>query len=257
VSVRREDIPAILEGSGQVVRSIERFRGDTESGEVNPVRLRKHAIEIHSDLDKLHPYFAWLRLDPDLKPDPDRFRELEEEFESPEKARAVAEFAAAVSRSLAAAGEVVAVLSFAAPVDEAFAATGKPLVAFQLANMDADGEGETGWDILAAFRDEDERFRLALEGRKVFELGPPGGQPVIHGEVVRRLTKNRYQIIKALREAGTAGLSLDELIRASGAERPDRSLGDLLRFDPTWEKVVVMPGPGGQGKGYRLHADCF
>jgi hypothetical protein len=83
-------------------------------------------------------------------------------------------------------------------------------------------------------------------------LGKPGDEPIVNGKRKRKLTKPRYDVVKALLAVGEDGLSKDSLATESGHGDAHRILDRLAKADPDWKSVIQMAGePGGR---YRIRA---
>jgi hypothetical protein len=81
-------------------------------------------------------------------------------------------------------------------------------------------------------------------------LGKSGGRPIVCGKSKAPLTLARYNIVKALIDAGDDGLTGDELAERSGHGGAVNVLKSLAKSDPDWRSVIQLPGkPGGR---YRL-----
>jgi hypothetical protein len=81
-------------------------------------------------------------------------------------------------------------------------------------------------------------------------LGGPDAQPFVRGKPAARLTAAQYDVVKALLEAGPAGLAKDDLDCRSGHTDARKILGNLARKDPAWADVIHMPGTA--GRRYRI-----
>ena len=86
---------------------------------------------------------------------------------------------------------------------------------------------------------------------KHVKLFGPGEQPVVKNEKKPILTKARYDVVKALLDAGEAGLHKDALAVKSKHSEPQKRLYELVK-DRDWKSVIQLPGTNGQGKGYRI-----
>jgi hypothetical protein len=84
-------------------------------------------------------------------------------------------------------------------------------------------------------------------------LGNPSEKPIVNGRTKRRLTRARYDVVKALLAESEDGLSKDSL--ATKSEHTD-AVGILKRLaesDPDWGSVIQLAGkPGGR---YRIRAE--
>ncbi|HWB08784.1 MAG TPA: hypothetical protein VG826_06160 [Pirellulales bacterium] len=71
-------------------------------------------------------------------------------------------------------------------------------------------------------------------------LGKPGERPVVLGKTKSKLTDARYNVVKALIEAGENGLNKDEIVQKSGHGDARQVLKRLADSDPDWKGVIVM-----------------
>ncbi|MHC4399217.1 MAG: hypothetical protein ACYTG0_06035 [Planctomycetota bacterium] len=83
---------------------------------------------------------------------------------------------------------------------------------------------------------------VVLRGRK--------SRPIVLGKEKRVLTRARYDVVKALIDAGPHGLTKDLLDDKSGHTDARKILGALAKSDEDWGKVVHMPGQ--PGRRYRI-----
>jgi hypothetical protein len=67
---------------------------------------------------------------------------------------------------------------------------------------------------------------------------------------IKRLTKSRYDVVKALLDVGDAGLSKDELVTKSGHEDARGILKRLAKSDLDWKEVIQFARV--TGGGYRI-----
>jgi hypothetical protein len=81
-------------------------------------------------------------------------------------------------------------------------------------------------------------------------LGEPGDQPMVRGILKPRLTLARYNTVKALLDAGDAGLSGDDMVLKSGHGGAVNTLKSLAKSDPDWASVILLPGQ--PGRRYRI-----
>lgn len=88
----------------------------------------------------------------------------------------------------------------------------------------------------------EDRPRVVLRGR---EAGP-----IVLDKTKQRLTTPQYNVVKALLDAGDAGLTKDELVSKSGHEDARGILKRLTDSDPDWKKVIHFAGQ--TGGGYRI-----
>jgi hypothetical protein len=74
--------------------------------------------------------------------------------------------------------------------------------------------------------------------------------PIVLGKSKPVLTKAQYNVVKALMDAGEAGLTKDTLVSKSGHQDARGILSRLAKRDKEWKNVIHFPGqPGG---GYRI-----
>ena len=66
------------------------------------------------------------------------------------------------------------------------------------------------------------------------------------------MTAGQYAVVKALLEAGDAGLSLDNLIRKSRVGDARKILKRLAKSDADWQEVICFAGRA--GVGYRIRS---
>jgi hypothetical protein len=76
-------------------------------------------------------------------------------------------------------------------------------------------------------------------------LGEFGDEPTVNGKRKRRLTKARYDVVKALLAAGDGELSKDSLATQSKHGDAHRILKRLADSDPDWGSVIQMAGKPG------------
>jgi hypothetical protein len=74
--------------------------------------------------------------------------------------------------------------------------------------------------------------------------------PIVLGNEKSVLTDGAYNVVKALLDAGEAGLSKDKLDEKSGHPEARKFLTRLREADPDWAAVIQMPGKA--GRGYRI-----
>ena len=77
-----------------------------------------------------------------------------------------------------------------------------------------------------------------------------GEGPLVLGREVSPVTSARYDVLKALVDAGADGLSLAELIRRSGHGSARNVLKNLAGTSSAWQQVILLPGA--PGRRYRL-----
>jgi hypothetical protein len=85
-----------------------------------------------------------------------------------------------------------------------------------------------------------------------FRLGEPGEKPIVNGKRKKPLTCGRYDLVKALYEAGPRGLKLAEL------EKLHKGAAEMIkemRKDPDW-RAVILTARKSWGH-YKLHPRCF
>jgi hypothetical protein len=81
-------------------------------------------------------------------------------------------------------------------------------------------------------------------------LGSRAEEPRVNGVSKPRLTTARFNIVKALLDAGETGLTGDELAKRSGHGGAVNTLKSLAASDPDWGGVIQLAGkPGGR---YRI-----
>jgi hypothetical protein len=73
-------------------------------------------------------------------------------------------------------------------------------------------------------------------------LGGPQDSPTVNGKTKDPLTPAKYVVVRALMEAGEAGLSMDELKRRSGKQDAVKHLRDLRDQDGAWKQAIIMAG---------------
>jgi hypothetical protein len=83
-------------------------------------------------------------------------------------------------------------------------------------------------------------------------LNGPDGDPIVRGKSKPRLSKSRYDVVKALLDAGR-NLLKDELDKRSKRTDARKLLKALADSDPDWAAVIVFPVGHGTGYGIRLH----
>lgn len=82
-------------------------------------------------------------------------------------------------------------------------------------------------------------------------LGEPGGRPIVLGKEKKPLTREQYQVVKALIDAGPIiGLSKDELTTRSKTGDARNILRRLRDSDSDWAAVIHFAGV--RGGGYRI-----
>ncbi len=77
-----------------------------------------------------------------------------------------------------------------------------------------------------------------------------GASPLVLGREVPPVTSARHDVLHALVNAGPDGLSLKELIRASGHGSARNVLKGLAGTSSVWQQVILLPGA--PGRRYRL-----
>jgi hypothetical protein len=78
----------------------------------------------------------------------------------------------------------------------------------------------------------------------------PSASPIVRGMEKPRLTDARYNVVKALLDAGDGGLTGDDLVVKSGHGGAVNTLKTLAKSDADWRAVILLAG--GPGKRYRL-----
>jgi hypothetical protein len=81
-------------------------------------------------------------------------------------------------------------------------------------------------------------------GERVVLRGRDEG-PLLLGKPKRKLTTPRYNVVKALLDAGDVGLTKDELVTESGHEDARGILTRLAESDADWRKVIHFAGVTG------------
>jgi hypothetical protein len=76
-------------------------------------------------------------------------------------------------------------------------------------------------------------------------LGNLGDEPIVSGKRKTRLTAARYDVVKALLEAGDKGLSGDELVTKSRRGGAVNTLKALAGSDKDWRAVIQLAGQPG------------
>jgi hypothetical protein len=76
--------------------------------------------------------------------------------------------------------------------------------------------------------------------------------PIVRGKEKPRLTVARFNVIKALIDAGPGGLSEDELKSKSGHGGAVNTLKKLATSDDDWKSVIILPGKPGLRYRVRL-----
>jgi hypothetical protein len=89
----------------------------------------------------------------------------------------------------------------------------------------------------------------SVAGPRVILRGRAEG-PIVLQEIKRKLTTPQYNVVKALLDAGDAGLTKDELVSRSGHEDARGILKRLADSDPDWNEVIHFAGL--TGGGYRV-----
>jgi hypothetical protein len=89
----------------------------------------------------------------------------------------------------------------------------------------------------------------ASEKNRVELRGPAEG-PIVLGKTKSKLTTAQYNVLKALLDAGEAGLTKDGLDRNSGHGDARKIMKRLAASDPDWNAVLSFPGT--PGKKYRI-----
>ncbi len=81
-------------------------------------------------------------------------------------------------------------------------------------------------------------------------LRSKGDKPLIHGREVSPVTYTQHDVLQALIDAGSDGLSLRELEKRSGHGSARNVLGNLASKSSVWKQVILLPGA--PGRRYRL-----
>jgi hypothetical protein len=82
-------------------------------------------------------------------------------------------------------------------------------------------------------------------------LNGPGKPPVVLSNPKTPLTKTRYDVVKAILDAGSEGLTKDDLVKKSGHTDAVNTLKALARSDSDWCEVIHLPGR--PGRRYRVY----
>jgi hypothetical protein len=77
-----------------------------------------------------------------------------------------------------------------------------------------------------------------------------GKPPIVRGQVKSILTKPQYNVMKALLDAKSSGLTKDQLVNNSGHGDARKILKRLADSDDDWKSVISFPGR--PGRRYRL-----
>lgn len=84
-------------------------------------------------------------------------------------------------------------------------------------------------------------------------LSAPGDAVLVRGKTKSRLSRARYDVVRACVEAGEDGITKDQLERRSEHGDAVNILKRLERSDPDWKKVIQLAGrPGGR---YRIRGE--
>ena len=83
-------------------------------------------------------------------------------------------------------------------------------------------------------------------------LGKREDRPIVMGKRKAKLTTARYDVVKALLDAGAEGLNKDEIVTKSRHGDARQVLKRLAASDPDWKSVIVMAGV--TGGGYRIRS---
>jgi hypothetical protein len=75
--------------------------------------------------------------------------------------------------------------------------------------------------------------------------------PIVRGKQKKRLTRARYDVVKAMLDAGRY-LTKDDLDKKSKHTDARKLLRALAESDPDWKAVIVFPEGPGTGYGIRL-----
>lgn len=82
-------------------------------------------------------------------------------------------------------------------------------------------------------------------------LGNPDGLIIYVGEVEKKVSQRQYNVVQALVNAGSRGITKDQLDIKSGHTEARKVLVALRKKDEDWKRVIVCPGKAGNG-GYRI-----
>jgi hypothetical protein len=94
------------------------------------------------------------------------------------------------------------------------------------------------------------RLDVKVNSNRSVLLGKRGDQPVVHCKKKDVLNNTRYDVVKALLDAGDTGLTKDKLKEKSGHEDALGILRRLANSDPDWGRVIQFPGSS--YGGYRI-----
>jgi hypothetical protein len=81
-------------------------------------------------------------------------------------------------------------------------------------------------------------------------LGGQADDPIVRGKQKEYLRSTQYNVVKALLQAGKAGLTKKQLVERSGHTDAVGILKRLANSDPDWKAVISLPRTS--GKGYRI-----
>ena len=73
---------------------------------------------------------------------------------------------------------------------------------------------------------------------------------IVDGQLINTLNKTRYNVVRALLQAGERGHTKDSLVAASGHTDARNILKRLAKKCPHWRSVISFPGV--TGGGYRI-----
>lgn len=76
-------------------------------------------------------------------------------------------------------------------------------------------------------------------------LGRFGDEPIVLGKRKPRLTRAKFDVVRALLEAGEFGLTKDQLDERSHHTEARKPLKRLHDSDPDWAEVIHLPGRSG------------
>ncbi len=100
-------------------------------------------------------------------------------------------------------------------------------------------------------RTENGTAREPVYQSKMVKLFGLREEPEVCGKRKPPLREERYDVVRALIEAGDAGLTKDQLDRNSGHSDARKLMQRLANKDADWNQVLHLPGAPGRG-GYRI-----
>jgi hypothetical protein len=85
-------------------------------------------------------------------------------------------------------------------------------------------------------------------------LGKPGQPVIVRGRRKGRLSDSQYAVVKALVDAGEAGLDGRRLVEKSGYKDARRILAKLVNSDRDWKAITALPGKRGERYRFSMEA---